>query len=113
EGICPEDVVVEVRTCEYAPGVEAVNDPDRVPHAAEPAEVRGRIGHPPGLARVGPGVEVEVERPREEQHRPDRVAGVGDRVCGLADDEADAPELRAEELPDDQPDSHAVDKRVR
>ena len=40
---------------------------------------------PPRLARVGPGAEMEVERPREEQHRPDGVAGVGDRVRQLAD----------------------------
>src|SRR6185437_14389092 len=58
---------------------------------ARPAEVRGGVGQAARLPRIGPRAEVDVDRPREKQHRPDRVAGIGDGMCPLADQEADGP----------------------
>ena len=56
---------------------------------------------------------LHVVRPREEEHRPHRVARVRERVRPLADHEADAPALAAEHLPEDEADDGAVEERVR
>ena len=114
ERVALQDRVVEVVPRQHPPADHTPDEPDQVPDEAEPAEVGAGVDLPAELARVCPRSDREqVRREREEQHRADGVARVGQRVGELADQEAVGDHRLAPDAVDGKRDEDAEDERVR
>lgn len=114
ERVAGDHLAPEIVARQHLPAETGPEHPDAVPDEPEPAEVGAGVDLPAELAGVRPGADREqMGREGEEEHRPDRVADVRQRVCPLPDQEAVGDDGVPPDAVDDEREHEAEDERVR